>query len=236
MEGHGQAKAGNATEAERAARAGRDAAACQFDRLMADLALGMTLTAIGRIEEGLALLKAAPWRTEQIGALYFAYAGDVAYGGALAAAGRIKEALDWLRGGIAWFGRVGNRRAACMAALELARILIDAADRTHPPGAGLGSRLRTLFNRAAEPYEEAQACLDQVLSSGEALAMQSARAEAMMLQARLAERDNDLARARIVLSEAQALAAPLDWLPLEQQINAEIRRLSTTATNSSKSS
>ena len=69
----------------------------------------------------------------EIGALYFAYAGDVAYGGALAAAGRIKEALDWLRGGIAWFGRVGNRRATCMAALELARILIDTADRTHPP-------------------------------------------------------------------------------------------------------
>ena len=71
--------------------------------------------------------------------------------------------------------------------------------------------------------------LDQVLSTGEALSMQSARAEAMMLHARLAERDKNFAAARAALFEAQALAAPLDWLPLEQRINAEIRHLSPKA-------
>lgn len=195
MEAHGEAQAGNAAEAEQAARAGRDAAASGFDRLMADLALGMTLVAIGRTTEGLALLETVPWRTERIGALYFAYAGDVAYGGALAAAGRIEEALDWLRSGIVWSERVGNRRAACMAAMELARILIDTADRHRSPSRGLGQRLRTLFASAADPCEEARVHLDQVLPASEALAMQSARAEVMMLHARLAERDNEPAAA-----------------------------------------
>ena len=54
---------------------------------MADLALGLTLVANGRTWDGLALLEKAPWRTDRIGALYFAYAGDVAFGRALAAAG-----------------------------------------------------------------------------------------------------------------------------------------------------
>lgn len=225
MEGYCQAKAGNAFEAERAADAGRDAAACPFDHLMADLALGMTLVTVGRFEAGLALLKTAPWRTDEIGALYFAYAGDVTYGGALAAVGRVEEARDWLREGIAWFEHVGNRRAACMAALELARILIDAAEHTGSPFSGLGSRLRTFFNRATDPYAEARVCLDQVRSTGAALAMQSACAEAMMLQARLAARDSDHAAARGMLAEAHALVAPLGWPALERQINAEIRRL-----------
>ena len=164
----------------------------------------------------------ADWK---IGAFYLAYAGDVAYGRALSAVGRIDEALNWLREGISWFEQVGNRRAACMAALELARILIDSADTARPTGLALGPRLRSLFSHASDPCEEARNCLDRVLSSGAALAMQSARVEAMLLQARLCERDNDLAAARAALSEARIFAAPLGWLPLEQQINGEIRRL-----------
>ncbi len=70
---------------------------------------------------------------------------------------------------------------------------------------------------------------DQVLSTGEALSMQSARAEARMRHAGLAERDKIFAAARAARFEAQALAAPLDWIPLEQRINAEIRQLSPKA-------
>ena len=55
--------------------------------------------------------------------------------------------------------------------------------------------------------------------------MHDACAEALMLRARLAERDKDLAAARAALAEAHPLAASLEWLPLEQRINTEIRRL-----------
>jgi hypothetical protein len=224
LEADGHAKAGNADEAEQAARAGRKAAACRFDRLMAELALGMTLITTGRTEDGLALLEGAPWRTDRIGALYFAYAGDVAFGRALAAAGRVKEGLDWLRDGIAWFERIGNSRAACMAALELARILIEDTD--HPgQSEGFQRRLRALFAGATSPVDEARTCLERVLAAKQTLSMHDACAEALMLRARLAERDKNLTTARAALAEAHALAASLEWLPLEQRINTEIRRL-----------
>jgi hypothetical protein len=224
LEADGHAKAGNAAEAELAVRAGRQAAACGFDLLMAELALGMTLVTAGRTEDGLALLKKAPWRTDRIGALYFAYAGDVAFGRALAAAGEVKEGIGWLRDGIEWFERIGNRRAACMAALELARILIENANH-NGSREGFRLRLRTLFAGAASPVDEARICLDRVLAAKQTLSMHDACAEALMLQARLAERDKDLAAARAALAEAHAIAASLEWLPLEQRINTEIRRL-----------
>jgi class 3 adenylate cyclase/tetratricopeptide (TPR) repeat protein len=226
LEADGHAKAGNVAEAEQAARAGRDAAACGFDLLMADLALGMTLVTAGCTEDGLALLKKAPWRTDRIGALYFAYAGDVAFGRALADAGQVKEGLDWLRDGIEWFERIGNHRAACMTALELARILIEDTDQTGPRE-GFRLRLRTLFAGATSPVDEARACLGRVLAARQALSMHGVCAEALMLRARLAERDNDFAATRAAHAEAHSLAASLEWLPLMQQINAEIRRLGT---------
>jgi hypothetical protein len=142
----------------------------------------------------------------------------------LAAAGQVKDGLDWLRGGVAWFEHIGNRRAACMAALELARILIEDAD--HPgPREGLRLRLRALIAGAANPFDEARICLDRVLAARQDLSMHDACAEALMLRARLAERDNNFAAARAALAEAHELAASLDWLPLEQRINTEIRRL-----------
>jgi hypothetical protein len=224
LEADGHAKAGNAAEAELAARAGREAAACGFDLLMADLALGMTLVTTGRTEDGLALLEAAPWRTDRIGALYFAYAGDVAFGRALAAAGQVKEGLDWLRDGIEWFERIGNRRASCMAALELARILIEDGDRSGQRE-GLRWRLRALFAGATSAVDEAGICLNRVLAARNALSMHDACAEALLLRALLAERNRDIAAARAALAEAHAIAVTLDWLPLEQRINSEIRRL-----------
>jgi hypothetical protein len=224
LEADGHAKAGNAAEAELAARAGREGAACGFDLLMAELGLGMTLVTTGRAGEGLALLEKAPWRTDRIGALYFAYAGDVAFGRALAAAGRTQEGFDWLRDGIAWFDGIGNRRAACTAALELARILIEHAGQPGP-SKGIRLRLGALFGGVTDPFGEARVCLDRVLAQHQALSMHDAGAEALMLRAHLAERDKDLAGARAALAEAHALAESLEWLPLEQRINTEIRRL-----------
>ncbi len=64
-----------------------------------------------------------------------------------------------------------------------------------------------------------------MLAAGQDLSMHDACAEALMLRARLAERDKDLVAARAALAEAHPLAASLEWLPLEQRINTEIRRL-----------
>ncbi len=49
--------------------------------------------------------------------------------------------------------------------------------------------------------------------------------EALVLRARLLEARGDVAAACGALSEAQALAGTLDWLLLEQRVNAEMRRL-----------
>lgn len=227
LEADSQAKVGNKREAEQAARAGCEAAACPFDRLMADLALGMTLVAVGRSEEALTFLGAAPWRTERIGALYFAYAGDVAYGRALAASGQVREGCDWLRGGMDWFGRLGNRRAACMAAYALAEVLTESAARAG--GDGARWRLARMFRRASDPREEAEGCLEHALTAAGELDMQAVRVEALMLRARLCEWRGDSTAARAALSEAQVLAGNLGWLLLEQRVNAEIRRFGPRA-------
>lgn len=228
LEAYCQARAGNAGEAESAAGAARAAAACNFDRLMADLALGMTLASIGRSDEGLALLRAAPWRTDRIGALYFAYAGDVAFGRALATSGRVKDGCDWLRDGIAWFERLGNRRAVCMAACELAEILIETSGRPRAYG-GLRRRLPRMFGSRSDPQDEVRACLDRALALGEELGMQDVRVRALLLAGRLAQGANDLSTARDALASARSIAGGLDWLPLEQSVNAELRRLGSAA-------
>ncbi len=228
LEADGHAKTGNHVEAEQAAIAGREAAACRFDDLMAELSLGMTLVSSGRNDEGLTLLKKAPWRTDRIGALYFAYAGDVALGTALAASGRVKEALDWLRDGIRWFERIGNRRALSMAALELGRILIEDSGASRARN-GLRSQLRSLFSGGPTPTAEAHACLDRVLAEKSALAMHDVCAEALLLKARLAERDGDRSAARAALADAEQLAGSLEWLQLEQRINSESRRFRPSA-------
>ncbi len=224
MRADAEARAGNAAEAEEAARVGREAAACEFDRLMADLALGITLAAVGRTEAGLELLARAPWRTDRIGALYFAYAGDVAYGRALCEAGQLERGLGWLRDGVDHFEQIGNQRAACMAALEMARI--EARQGTEPARGGRFSRgFRSLFKPRRDIRPEMRKWLEYVLVRGEPLDMCGARAEAYLLLAGLAEREEGVAAARAHLDEARALARPLGWLSLEQQINAEIRRL-----------
>jgi tetratricopeptide (TPR) repeat protein len=224
MRADAEARAGNVAEAERAVRVGREAAACAFDRLMADLALGMTLSAVGRTEAGLELLARAPWRTDSIGALYFAYVGDIAYGRALCEAGQLERGLAWLRDGIGHFEQIGNQRAASMAALEMARIW--SRQGTDPARGGrFGRGFRSLFKAKRDIGPEIREWLAYVLSRGEPLDMCGAQAEAHLLLAGLAEREEGVAAARAHLDKARALAQPLGWLSLEQQINAEIRRL-----------
>jgi hypothetical protein len=82
-----------------------------------------------------------------------------------------------------------------------------------------------LFQPRRDLTGDMRARLDYVMVRGEPLDLPGARAEARLLLARLAERDEGVASARAHLNEARTLVAPLRWLSLEQQINAEIRRL-----------
>jgi len=222
LEAEGEARAGNAAEAKRIAAEASAAAACGFDRLMADLVTGVVLLRSGDVSAGLALLERAPWRTERIGAFYLAYAGDVAFGRALAEAGRLEEARRWLRDGMAWFRRMGNRRAECMAALELARTL--TADSRDPQRLGrLGSAVGRFFSRSGDWRTEASRCVEHCIAAGGALEMHELRAEALMMHARIA--DPDSPGIEEALTEAHDIAARLEWLPLKQRVNAEMRRL-----------
>ena len=222
LEAEGEARAGNAAEAMRTAAEASSAAACGFDRLMADLVTGVVLLRSGDVAGGLALLERAPWRTERIGAFYLAYAGDVAFGRAMAVAGRLEEARRWLRDGIVWFKRIGNRRAECMAALELAQVLAMGSGEPRRHG-WLGSRVSRLFRRGDAWRTEASNCVALCLSASSGLEMHELRAEALMMRARLADQGGPAIEE--ALAEAHDIAAHLEWLPLKQRINAEIRRL-----------
>lgn len=197
-----QVAAGNRSEALAAAQQGLDAAASGFDRLMADLALGMTLVAADDPEQGVARLSTAPWRTERIGAFYFAYAGDTAYGRGLVRAGRVDEGITWLRDGVRWFEASGHRRAKCFAMLGMLEAAFEIGD-----------------------AKEAQFWYERIVGEAASAGMDGTQAEAHAIAADLAERAGDLDAAIARNAAARAIAEPLGWLALEQQLNGQARRL-----------
>ncbi|MEW9922293.1 AAA family ATPase [Marimonas sp. MJW-29] len=199
-----QAEAGNLKDAFAAAEHGVASAASGFDRLMADLALGMVLVAADDPSPGLARLSNAPWRTERIGAFYFAYAGDAAYGRGLVRGGQLEEGTAWLREGMRWFDTLGNRRGKCLSMLGL----LEAAAKT-----GDATQARLWFERTTN--EAARA------------GMRGVQAEAHLIVADVYERIGDLDVAMAENSAAKVLVQPLGWLALEQRLNAQARRLAT---------
>ena len=50
-------------------------------------------------------------------------------------------------------------------------------------------------------------------------------AEALVLRAKLAELAGDVISARAAFAEARELTAALGWIPLDQLVNSEIRRV-----------
>jgi hypothetical protein len=197
-----QAAAGNHSEAVVAAKQGVAAAASGFDRLMADLALGMTLIAADEPAQGVARLSTAPWRTERIGAFYFAYAGDAAYGRGLVRAGRVEEGTAWLRDGVRWFDASGNRRGKCLAMLGMLEAASEAGD-----------------------VKEARFLHEQIGDEAARVGMQGVQAEAHAIAADLAEGAGDLDAAVATNAAARAIAERLGWLALEQRVNWQARRL-----------
>ena len=87
----------------------------------------------------------------------------------------------------------------------------------------LGSRVGQFFSRREDWRIEASACIERCLAASSGLEMYELRAEALMLRARLP--DADAATMEGALAEAHDIAARLDWLPLKQRVNAEMRRL-----------
>lgn len=199
-----QAEAGNLKDAFAAAEHGVASAASGFDRLMADLALGMVLVAADDPSPGLARLSNAPWRTERIGAFYFAYAGDAAYGRGLVRGGQLEEGTAWLREGMRWFDTLGNRRGKCLSMLGL----LEAAAKT-----GDATQARLWFERTTN--EAARA------------GMRGVQAEAHLIVADVYEQIGDLDVAMAENAAAKVLVQPLGWLALEQRLNAQARRLAT---------
>ncbi|SDD52888.1 hypothetical protein SAMN04488239_10857 [Ruegeria marina] len=197
-----QAEAGNLSDALAAAEHGVASAASGFDRLMADLALGMVLVAADDPAKGLSRLSDAPWRTERIGAFYFAYAGDAAYGRGLVRGGQIEEGTAWLEDGMRWFDTLGNRRGKCLSMLGL----LEAAAKT-----GDAAQARLWVERTTN--EAARA------------GMRGVQAEAHLIAADVSEQIGDLATAMAENAATQALVQPLGWLALEQRVNAQARRL-----------
>lgn len=197
-----QAQAGNMNDAHAAAEHGEASAASGFDRLMADLALGMVLVAADDPVPGLARLSAAPWRTERIGAFYFAYAGDAAYGRGLVRNGRIEEGTSWLHEGMRWFDALGNRRGKCLSMLGL----LEAA-------AKIGDAA------------EARLWFEQTTIEAANAGMRGVEAEAGLIAASVSEKIGDIDAAMAENARAQLLVKPLGWLALEQRLNAQARRL-----------
>ncbi|WP_455374060.1 ATP-binding protein [Limibacillus halophilus] len=216
------ARIGNLEEALASCEAARAAAACPFDDMMAELSLGMTLAAAGRRGEGLAILSKAPWRSDRIGALFFAYAGDAAYGRALAEEGRSDEALKWLKDGIAYFEESGNGRAVCLLRLELLRALLAVEGGATPAEVGFWARLRGREKKESESLETLSLALE---TGARDLDMRGVLAEALLLRARHARAQGDREASKRALEEAAGIAASLDWLRLEQAMNAEWRSL-----------
>ena len=120
--------------------------------------------------------------------------------------------------------QVGDHRAVGMASLELARVLIEDSNQSGAHG-GIRQRVHRLLSGTRNPYDEARLCLDRVVAQKQKLASHGSCAEALVLQAKLAELEGDFSSARAALAEAQELTAALGWIPLDQLVNSEIRRV-----------
>ncbi len=196
------AAAGNSMEAFQFARTGMEVAASGFDRLMSELALGMTHVALGEPAQGLEHLAKAPWRSEQIGAFYFAYAGDASYGTALIQTGRTTEGVKWLQAGITYFEDRGNIRAACISRLELLKYLATSA-----------------------PASESRRVLQEIQDNATGLAMDGLCAEAMGIGSEIEVRAGRPEKALQLIKDGTKICAPLGWLALEQRLNQASQRI-----------
>ena len=220
--------AGNLREAEEAALAGRAAAACNFDHLVADLCLGMILCGVGKRDQGLEILSRAPWRSERIGSFLFAYTADIAYGRALMEDGRRDEGREWLRQGRQHFESMGNRSAACLAALALAEAE-DALEGDDSGNSGGGRRLLSrLFGKAGGNEGRISGLLDYLRDNAPGLDMRGWLARALLLEARRALKAGNREAAARHIQQAADAAGNLGWLSLEQAVNGVKRHLSET--------
>lgn len=200
------AAAGNSSEAFHFSKAGMESAASGFDGLMSELALGMTFVALGEPEQGLERLAKAPWRSEQIGAFYFAYAGDAAYGSALIQTGQPEKGVKWLETGISYFEERGNFRAACISRLELLK-----------------------YTAKSGQLSDARRILQEIQESAVHLEMDGLRSEAMGLVAEMELRAKHLEKALRLIELGLQVCVPLGWLALEQRLNQTALRINNAS-------
>uniref|UniRef100_UPI00260CA2F7 ATP-binding protein n=1 Tax=uncultured Ruegeria sp. TaxID=259304 RepID=UPI00260CA2F7 len=196
------AMAGNTIAAFQFARTGMESAASGFDRLMSELALGMTHVALFEPEQGLERLAKAPWRSEQIGAFYFAYAGDAAYGSALIQTGRTDEGIKWLETGISYFEERGNFRGACISRLELLK-----------------------YMATTKHLSEARQILQEIQVNAANLEMDGLHSEAMGIVAEMELQAKHPEKALQLIELGIQICVPLGWPTLEQSLNHTALRI-----------
>ncbi len=210
-------RAGNLEQARRHAEDGRNAAACSFDRLMAELSWGSVLLGAGDSAAALEVLGRMPFRSERIGALFFGYACDAAYGRALIDEGRTAEGLAWLAEGQAHFAQQGNERAALLCGLERARALGGKTGGREERRWGFGRFFGRRGEASAEGLDE---LLKGLVERGKAIGMRALTVEALLMSA---ERLGPGGAADALLADAQDMAKGLGWLALEQRVAAAAR-------------
>ena len=104
-------------------------AQCGYDRLLSNNSHGILLASSGNPAEAMKYLGKAQKNGDEVGSLFFAYAGDIYFGYALAALKEVDRALAWLDDSLNFYTGVGHRRAAAFAALALGELGAPDADR-----------------------------------------------------------------------------------------------------------
>ena len=134
MRAHVAFSEGHHIHAETLAREAHAGAQAAFDRQIADMTLGFALVGQGRFDEGIARLSLSQRLGDDVGAPYFAYAGEAIRGRALAAAGDRERGLAWLGASRAFFLSIDHRRAAALASLAIGELEAEKAIQSPPAG------------------------------------------------------------------------------------------------------
>ena len=187
----------NAREATRLAQS-------KYDNLMAKMTLGSALIMGGRTEEGMNILEDVRQERNRRGLsqISFMYWPDIVYGTGLIALDQFEAGVDYLETAYQRFLKLGNWRAAGLAALTLGEVYLHGENNPTDPS-------------------EAMRFLREAVRLGESSSMNGLVACALIGLSALSASNND---PRDCIARAQALIAPLGSSALEQRLSEAVNR------------
>ena len=224
MRAHVAFSDGHHVDAETLAREAQAGAQCAFDRQIAEMSLGFALVGQDRLDEGIPLLSRAQRLGDDVGAPYFAYAGESIHGRALAAAGDREGGLAWLRASRAFFLSIDHRRAAALASLAIGEL--EAVRAIQVPCAGSDKAGAAI--QASEAVPEAARHLQEAIALAKATAMDGVQVQAHLTLATLTSAGAPREHARHHLDAAERLVRALGWTALEQRVDQAIAEARAT--------